>query len=62
MSKKKRSKNSSSKKKYKEPYSTFDPKIHHRGKGGSGYGLKRDHVSTPEESSGSQLKHIFGEK
>lgn len=62
MSKKKHSRNSNYKKKHKEPYSTFDPKIHHRGKGGSGYGFKRDHVSTPEETSGSQLRHILDPK
>jgi hypothetical protein len=41
---------------------TFDPKIHHKSHGSSGYGLKRDHVATPEESSGRQLAHILGIK
>jgi hypothetical protein len=38
---------------------TFDPKIHHRSKGSSGYGLKRDHVSTTEETSGAQLQGML---
>jgi hypothetical protein len=38
---------------------TFDPKIHHRSKGSSGYGLKRDHLSTVEETSGAQLQGML---
>ena len=41
---------------------TFDPKLHHRSKGSSGYGLKRDHVETAEETSGAQLAHLFDTK
>ena len=41
---------------------TFDPKLHHRSHGSSGYGMKRDHVQTEEETSGKQLAHILGIK
>ena len=41
---------------------TFDPKLHHRSRGSSGYGLKREHVATAEETSGSQLAHILDPK
>jgi len=47
---------------HRKEQSTFDPKLHHKSKAGTGYGLKRDHVSTPEESSGKQLAHILGIK
>jgi hypothetical protein len=58
MSKKKRSKNSNYKKKHKEPYSTYDPKIHVRT--GSGYHMKK---SAPAgDMSGKQLAHILGIK
>ena len=40
---------------------TFDPRIHHKG-AGTGYGLKRDHVQTPAETSGAQLASILGIK
>jgi hypothetical protein len=40
---------------------TFNPRIHHKG-AGTGYGLKRDHVQTPAETSGAQLAHILGIK
>jgi len=56
---KKRSKNKNN---HRKEQSTFDPKIHHKSRGSSGYGLKRDHVATPEESSGRQLAHILGIK
>ena len=59
MSKKKRSRNSNYKNKQKEPYSTFDPKIHYRGKGQSGYGLRKDYVATPDSTSGKNLEHLF---
>lgn len=45
--------------KQKKENTTFDPKIHHKSKAGTGYGLKRDYVATPEESSGKQLAHLF---
>ena len=51
--------------KNKKPYqeqTTFDPKIHHRSKGSSGYGLKRNHIATAEETSGLQLAHILNPK
>jgi len=47
---------------HRKEQSTFDPKIHHKSKAGTGYGLKRDHVSTAEELSGKQLAHILGIK
>ena len=47
---------------YRKEQTTFDPKIHHKSHGSSGYGLKRDHVATPEESSGRQLARILGIK
>jgi hypothetical protein len=59
MSQPKKRKN---KKKFYKEQSTFDPKIHHKSKAGTGYGLKRDHVATAEETSGKQLAHIFGIK
>ena len=46
---------------YKEQ-TTFDPRIHHKSNAGTGYGLKRDHVQTAEETSGAQLAHILGIK
>jgi len=36
--------------------STYDPKLHHRSKGSSGYGLKR---GTETDSSGAQLADIL---
>jgi len=45
--------------KQKKENTTFDPKIHHKSKAGTGYGLKRDYVPTPEEASGKQLAHLF---
>ena len=55
-----------SRKNHKKPHhkehSTFDPKLHHRSHGSSGYGMKRDHVQTEEETSGKQLAHILGIK
>lgn len=61
MSQPRKRKTKNNKKFYKE-HSTFDPKIHHRSKGSSGYGLKRDHVETSEETSGAQLAHLFDTK
>ena len=48
--------------KYPQEQTTFDPKIHHRSKGSSGYGLKRNHIATAEETSGLQLAHILNPK
>jgi hypothetical protein len=56
MSQPKKRKN---KKKFYKEQSTFDPKLHYRGKGQTGYGLKKD---TEIDSSGSQLAHILGIK
>jgi len=52
----------SSRHKQKKENTTFDPKIHHKSKAGTGYGLKRDYVVTPEESSGKQLEYIFNKE
>ena len=35
---------------------TFDPKIHYRGKGQSGYGLRND---VTLDTSGAQLSHLL---
>ena len=51
-----------SKNNHRKEQSTFDPKIHHKSKAGTGYGLRRDHVATAEETSGKQLAHILGIK
>jgi len=40
-------------------YSTFDPKVHHRSKGSTGYGLKRGVATDPAEDRGSALAHLF---
>ena len=55
----KRSKNKNN---HRKEQSTFDPKLHHKSKAGTGYGLKRDHIATAEETSGKQLAHILGIK
>lgn len=57
-----RKRKAKSKNRFLKEQSTFDPKIHHRTRGSSGYGLKREHVATEEETSGSQLAHILDPK
>ena len=43
-----------------EQNSQFDPKIHQLSKkGGIGFGLRKDYVEKPGESSGSNLKDLF---
>lgn len=48
--------------KHKKEHTTFDPKKHYRAKGSSGYGMKKDYVLSPEETSGKQLDHILNPK
>lgn len=49
-------------KKHYQEQTTFDPKIHWKKKGTTGYQLKKDYVQKPGESSGSQLDHILNPK
>jgi hypothetical protein len=58
MSQPKKRKN---KKQYREQ-TTFDPKIHWKKKGTTGYQLKKDYKVSPGELSGSQLAHILNPK
>jgi hypothetical protein len=39
----------------RQNHSTFDRDLHHRSQGGTGYGMKRDHVSTESELSGANI-------
>ena len=39
---------------------TFDPKIHHKTKGGHGFGMKRGVKVDKWENSGAQLAAVFG--
>jgi uncharacterized membrane protein YdbT with pleckstrin-like domain len=39
----------------RQNHSTFDRVLHHRSQGGTGYGMKRDHVSTELELSGRNI-------
>ena len=39
----------------RQNHSTFDRELHHRSQGGTGYGMKRDHVSTELELSGRNI-------
>lgn len=39
----------------RQNHSTFDRQLHHRSQGGTGYGMKRDHVSTELELSGRNI-------
>jgi len=40
-------------------FSTFDPKLHHKSKGSTGYGLKRGVSTDPAADQGSTLAHLF---
>lgn len=42
-----------------EKNSQFDPKIHQLSSKGIGFGLRKDYVEKPGESSGSNLKDLF---
>jgi hypothetical protein len=46
-------------KKHHREQTTFDPKLHYRGKGQTGYGLKN---GVELDRSGSQLAHILDPK
>ncbi len=39
----------------RQNHSTYDRDLHHRSQGGTGYGMKRDHVSTELELSGRNI-------
>lgn len=39
----------------RQNHSTYDRDLHHRARGGTGYGLRRDYESTPEELSGRNI-------
>jgi hypothetical protein len=39
----------------RQNHSTYDRVLHHRSQGGTGYGMKRDHVSTESELSGRNI-------
>ena len=39
----------------RQNHSTYDRDLHHRSQGGTGYGMKRDHVSTESELSGANI-------
>lgn len=39
----------------RQNHSTFDRALHHRSQGGTGYGLRRDYQSTPEELGGHNI-------
>ena len=41
---------------YRQEKTTFDPKIHYRGKGQSGYGLRND---VTLDTSGAQIAHLL---
>lgn len=47
------------KKKYQDE-SQYDPKIHHRTKGGLGFGMKRGAKTNEGETSGLHLCRVFG--
>ena len=39
----------------RQNHSTYDRDLHHRGKGGTGYGYRRDVLQNPDELRGDQL-------
>ena len=43
----------------RQNHSTFDRVLHHRSQGGTGYGLKRDHVATESELSGANIPAVL---
>ena len=43
----------------RQNHSTFDRVLHHRSQGGTGYGMKRDHVATESELSGANIPAIL---
>ena len=43
----------------RQNHSTFDRVLHHRSQGGTGYGLKRDHVATESELSGVNIPAVL---
>ena len=40
-------------------HSTYDRNLHHRSQGGTGYGMKRDHVATESELSGVNIPAVL---
>jgi hypothetical protein len=43
----------------RQNHSTFDRALHHRSQGGTGYGMKRDHVATESELSGVNIPAVL---
>lgn len=43
----------------RQNHSTFDRELHHRSQGGTGYGMKRDHVATESELSGANIPEVL---
>lgn len=43
----------------RQNHSTFDRVLHHRSQGGTGYGMKRDHVATESELSGANIPEVL---
>jgi len=43
----------------RQNHSTFDRVLHHRSQGGTGYGMKRDHVATESELSGANIPAVL---
>lgn len=43
----------------RQNHSTFDRALHHRSQGGTGYGMKRDHVATESELSGANIPEVL---
>ena len=43
----------------RQNHSTFDRELHHRSQGGTGYGMKRDHVATELELSGANIPEVL---
>jgi hypothetical protein len=43
----------------RQNHSTFDRALHHRSQGGTGYGMKRDHVATESELSGANIPAVL---
>jgi hypothetical protein len=43
----------------RQNHSTFDRELHHRSQGGTGYGMKRDHVATESELRGRNIPEVL---
>ena len=43
----------------RQNHSTYDRDLHHRSQGGTGYGMKRDHVATESELSGANIPEVL---